>query len=304
MGQQIPSATGGSIGGSGTMGARFPEDYDRAEVAVLEYFDGFETPYGRTGALFKLLEIDGTRILRVANHGWFRDETGHVVPILQTAPQIAWVFGQAGIDWAIVDGTAGGIANPETDARSDPPAPWSAVVPHDFIQHWMAPHSLWDPGEAFHRVAEPMCADLRRVLVECALREPRFVATFDRGVYVSAPPGRLETVAEIQMMAGWGAHLVGQTLGMEAPLMRQRDIPIHFAGIYLISNFAEGIRSDQWVGESDDPTSYAEFYRACALPFGYVLLDAIRKVIRAGIGPCNCRSYGFSGFDIFPAEGA
>ena len=35
----LPKAKIGSIGGSGTWGARFPEDVQRSEVKVLEYVD-------------------------------------------------------------------------------------------------------------------------------------------------------------------------------------------------------------------------------------------------------------------------
>src|SRR6266849_1187359 len=42
----LPQAKIGSIGGSGTWGARFPEDLQRSEVKVLEYIDPIATPYG------------------------------------------------------------------------------------------------------------------------------------------------------------------------------------------------------------------------------------------------------------------
>jgi purine nucleoside phosphorylase len=292
----VPRASIGSIGGSGTWGARFPEDFDRPEVRVLEYVAPQPTPYGVSCPL-KLLEIGGQRVLRVAMHGWHRDERGEPVPTWECALQVAWLFQEAGVQWATVDGSVGGIQSP--DRPGAPLPPWSVVITDDFIQHWVPPTTarLVVRERLFPRMREPFCGGLRQQLFEAAARQDRFTV-FDRGVYVCTPLGRFETSAEIRMMAGWGAHVVGQTLGHEAPLMRQ--LGIHFGSLNIVSNFAEG--NAGWVGE--DPGAMAQFYRDCPLPVGNTLIDATLAAISNGIGNCDCAAFRLPGMGTFPVEGA
>ena len=293
MANGVPQARVGSIGGSGTWGARFPEDLARGDVRVLEYLGPVETPFGPS-CPFKLLEVAGERVLRVAMHGWHRDARGRVVPVWECSLQVGWLFRQAGVRWALVDGSVGGIQRP--DRPGSPLGPWSVVITDDFIQHWAAPTI----GQGFGptgRLREPFCAGLRRRLRAAAERQERFTV-YDGGVYVCTPTGRLETPAEIRMLAGWGGHVVGQTLGHEAPLMRQ--LRIHFASLNIVSNHAEG--GAEWIG--DRPEAMAEFYRACPQPVGNALLDAMIAALADGIGPCRCDDYALPGLDAFPVDGA
>ena len=64
----IPTANYALIGGSGTWGARFPEDLELPNVELTDYFESFDTPYGST-APFKLLSIAGQPVWRTAMHG-------------------------------------------------------------------------------------------------------------------------------------------------------------------------------------------------------------------------------------------
>ena len=289
----LPQAKIGSIGGSGTWGARFPEDLGRAEVKVLDYLDPVATPFG-TSCPLKLLDVGGQPVLRVAMHGWHRDEQGQSVPTWTCALQVAWIYQQAGIEWALVDGSVGGIQQPGNPGGPLPP--WSVVITDDFIQHWLPPTSA-RLGGGVARLREPFCAGLRRQLVTAASRQERFTV-YDGGVYVCTPTGRFETSAEIRMMAGWGAHIVGQTLGHEAPLMRQ--LGIHLGSLNIVSNFAEG--NDAWIGEA--PGAMEQFYRDCPQPVGNALIDAMLSVIEGGIRDCHCADFQLSGLGTFPVEGA
>jgi 5'-methylthioinosine phosphorylase len=286
----------GSIGGSGTWGARFPEDFDRSDARVVTYLDPIETPYGAS-APFKLLEIGGEPVLRVAMHGWHRDRPDGWVPVWTCALQVAWVFQQAGIEWALVDGSVGGIKAP--DGSGAPLPPWSVVITDDFIQYSMAPPPGLNAirGSGGLRMRDPFCAGLRRHLHAAATRQQQFTV-YDHGVYVCTPIGRFETSAEIRMMDGWGAHIVGQTLGHEAPLMRQ--LGIHFGSLNIVSNFAEG--NDASIGE--DAGAMEQFYRTCPQPVGNALMDAILSVLSNGIGDCHCADFRVSGLGTFPVEGA
>jgi 5'-methylthioadenosine phosphorylase len=292
----IPQVKIGSIGGSGTWGARFPEDIGRPEARVIAYLDPIATPFGRS-ARFKLLDVAGQAVLRVAMHGWHPDESGGWVPVWTCALQVAWVFQQAGIEWVLVDGSVGGIQTP--DASGGPLPPWSVVITDDFIQYWLPPTvgQVEVKGSGGLRMREPFCAGLRRHLLEAARRQDRF-SVFERGVYVCTPTGRFETAAEIRMMAGWGGHIVGQTLGHEAPLMRR--LGIHFGSLNIVSNYAEG--NDAWIGE--EPGAMEKFYRSCPQPVGSALIDAMLSTISGGIGACHCADFRLAGLTAFPVEGA
>ena len=292
----VPNVRIGSIGGSGTWGARFPEDLQCTDVRVLEYLEPVETPYGQS-ASFKLLEVGGERVLRTAMHGWHRDEAGSWIPTWTCALQVAWVFQEAGVEWALVDGSVGGIQSP--DVPGAPLPPWSVVITDDFIQHWVPPTlgRIAVKGSGGLRMREPFCAGLRKRLVDAARRQAQF-AVFDHGIYVCTPTGRFETTAEIRMMAGWGAHIVGQTLGHEAPLMRH--LGIHFGSLNIVSNYAEG--NDTWIGT--DAGAMEQFYRVCPRHVGNALVDAMLSTISTGIGECHCAEFRLSGLGMFPVDGA
>src|SRR5438105_3512504 len=176
----VPNVRIGSIGGSGTWGARFPEDLQCTDVRVLEYLEPVETPYGQS-ASFKLLEVGGERVLRTAMHGWHRDEAGSWIPTWTCALQVAWVFQEAGVEWALVDGSVGGIQSP--DVPGAPLPPWSVVITDDFIQHWVPPTlgRIAVKGSGGLRMREPFCAGLRKRLVDAARRQAQF-AVFDHGI--------------------------------------------------------------------------------------------------------------------------
>jgi 5'-methylthioadenosine phosphorylase len=295
----VPKAEYGLIGGSGTWGMRFPEDLDREDVELIEVFEqGFDTPYGRSIAL-KLLRIAGKPVLRVAMHGVHYDEQ-HRTPGAPwvAAKQVAAVFQAAGVRWALVEGSVGGIQNP--DRPGEPLPPWSVTVTDDYMMLWRPPdnHPFAASRKRVARHREPFCAALRRALRQAAAREPRFTL-YDHGVYVCAPVGRFETSAEIESFARLGAHVVGMTLGHEAPLMRQ--LGIHFASLNIVSNHAEG-RVDGWVG--NDAGGMGDFYFECAPVVGHVMVDALKQVIQHGPGACNCADYYLDRLNAFPVPGA
>ena len=279
---------------------RFPEDLGRDDIELVDVFDqGFETPYGRS-ITFKLLRVAGELVLRTAMHGVrYGDEGFPVEPPWQASQQVASVFRDAGVKWALVEGSVGGIQSPDEPGKPLPP--WSVTITDDFMMLWRPPTSGPPLGsrEKVARYAEPFCAGLRRALLERASREPRFAAVYDHGVYVCAPAGRFETAIEIKAFADLGAHVVGQTLAHEAPLMRK--LGIHFASLNIVSNHAEGAE-EGWSG--DDAGGMSDFYFTCAPIVGNVMVDVLIAVIREGPGTCNCDSYFLDRLNAFPVPGA
>jgi 5'-methylthioadenosine phosphorylase len=279
---------------------RFPEDLERDDVELIKVFaDGFDTPYGRS-IPFKLLQVAGEPVLRVAMHGIRYDERGaSVEPPWVAAKQVAWVLQEAGVGWGLVEASVGGIQSP--DSAGQPLPPWSVVITDDFLMLWRPadPAPFPTSRERVARFREPFCAALRSALFEAASNEPRFAAVYDHGVYICTSVGRFETSAEIRAFAGMGGHTVGMTLGHEAPLMRA--LGIHFASLNIVSNHAEGAGAG-WIG--DDAGDMRRFYAECAPVVGNVMLNALKKVIAEGPGVCNCDSYSLNRLNTLPVPGA
>lgn len=296
----IPLALYGLIGGSNTWGAKFPEDFGWPDVRVVRHIGELPTPYGLS-APFKLLEVCGQPVLRVAMHGCFPNENDQIYPWV-AARQVAWVFRQAGVQYAITDGSVGGI---QTLSGAALP-PWSAVVPADFLQYYFPDHPDAEGGRIprrglgdFFRVAEPFCPVLRSLLVESASAQPEFSSVIDGGVYALTQWGRVETAAEIRVLKQFGCHIVGQTVAFEAAAMR--FFGIHFASLNVVSNYAEG-DPNGWIG--DDPGAMAQFYRDCPKPTGNAVMAALKRLIEKGAGACHCDDFAITNMAQFPVMGA
>lgn len=288
----IPQAKGGLIGGSGDWGVPVPECLNDPEAVVdRHYSEGLPTPYGQTGPV-KLLRICGAPVLRFPFHNW-QVRSGNPGPPWVAADQVGYVLQEAGVEWVLVNGSVGGIQSPDFIGELPP---WSVVITNDFIMEWFAPdpNPFRSSREVFPRIREPFCTALRAVLYEAALEEPAFTV-YDHGVYICTPPDRFETPAEIRVLANKGGHIVGQTLGHEAP--RINAVGAHLASLNIVSNHAEGHR--EWV-----KGGMVAFYHECALPVARTMIRAAKAVVKQGLDDCNCGAYDQSGLGVFPVENA
>ncbi|MCY4091035.1 MAG: hypothetical protein OXF62_09460 [Caldilineaceae bacterium] len=293
----IPEASYALIGGSGTWGARFPEDLDMPNVELTELLDGFETPYGRS-APFKLLRIAGQPVLRSAMHGmWDGQGTRPRTPWV-AAKQVAWVLEQAGVRWAMVEASVGGIQSP--DEPGAPLPPWSITINTDYMMFFRPQDDQPFSGgrKRSSRLKDPFCPIMRAHLYEAAKKVPKFAGVYDSGIYVCTAWGRFETVKEIQVYASMGAHVVGHTLAHELPVFRRAGVRL--ASVGIVSNHAEG--REEWVGDS--PDSMAEFYLTCPHYLGPVMANAMEALIRSGVAPPEEEDIYLYGLDQFPVEGA
>lgn len=294
----FPQATWGSIGGSATWAIRFPEDLDGSTITVVDQFeDGFETPYGRT-APFKLLDVDGRRVLRVAFHGMPRDNTE---PVWVRARQIVHVFELAGVRRVLIDGSVGGVQSPASPGS--PISPWSIVIASDMIQHWPTPGAgSYKSDVPLPRMRRGFCPSMRREALRAAERaadaDPR-LTVYPSGVHVVMPFDRFETPAEIEMVRRWGGHVVGQTLGHQLPLLKRAGM--HVAAINVVSNYAEG--HEHWTGD-DTPSALADFYWACSPVVGAIVSDTLQAAVTADLPVCDCNDYHNTGLDKLPIDGA
>lgn len=296
----IPKAKYALIGGSGTWGMRFPEDLHRDDVRLLDIFeDGFDTPYGRS-TYFKLIEIAGEPVLRVAMHGRnYRQQGVPLNPQWVCAHQVGWILNEAGVEYAMVESSVGGIQSPDEPGRPLPP--WSVVVTDDTIMLWSTPalNPPLGPKGRNSRIGEPFCSYMQKILYKRAKEEPKFPEVYDHGIYITTPWGRFETSAEVKLFAKLGVHVAGQTLSHETVVMRK--LGIHLGSLSIVSNYAEGV-TDQWSGENDE--DMVRFYYDCAPYVANVMVNAMKDVIIQNPVGCNCHNFFIEGHGAFPIIGA
>lgn len=297
----VEAVDGVSIGGSGTWGIRFPEDLSNPNTRVIEMFEeGFETPWGQT-IPFKLLEVNGGRILRVAFHGvrGWPSQQG----IWRCALQVAHIVHEVQAPWAIVDASVGGIQKPNTNGELLPP--WSIVVPDDF--HWRdIPVQFLEESAAITstllgcrgaaRLGKPIHPDLRFALLEAA--KQHFENVYDGGSYVCTGPGPFETAAAIEEYRRLGHVVVGRTFAYEALLARVYGYPI--AAVNIIVNWAEGKNPNpEWT-----PGGMKAFYQKCGVQMGKTTVAAIEAILEQGIDSSFGQEYAAKDLSMFPVKGA
>lgn len=296
----IPHSAFGLIGGSGTWGGRFPEDLDRSDVSVLHvYHGGFDTPFGQT-APFKLLQINDQHVLRVTFHGIPGFQSKSAVAPWIAAQQVAWCFMTAGVKRVIVDASVGGVQCP--DGTEEVFEPWNIVIPDDFMMLFPPPELTQRSGtdlnsgrDVFPRMGGPFCDAIRQRLYDAARDEKSFASVYNHGVYACTRPDRYETAAEVAAYKQLGAHIVGQTLGYEAHLMRKLGICL--GSLNIVSNVAEGV---QWSTET--PGAQRQFYDDCFPIVGNVVLNALANLISDGNAACRCRSYEMHSYSDLPVS--
>lgn len=111
--------------------------------------------------------------------------------------------------------------------------PGTLIVPDDFICLYPTPTSVTD---APHHITPVIDAGVRRGLVEAA--RARDIDVHDSGVYWQTSGPRLETKAEIRMMANH-VDMVGMTLASEAVLAQ--EFGMAFGAVCSVDNYAHGI---------------------------------------------------------------
>jgi len=190
-----------------------------------ELFPGAETrtldtPFGPA-----LVVVDETWAY-VPRHGL--DEDRYVLPHRINHPANLSALRSLGVSEVVCLGSTGSL-------RPDL-APGTLVVPEDFISLLVSPTVVSDrPEHALPAFSQAV----RGRLLDAAGRAG--VEVRDGGVYFQTTGPRLETRAEIRLLAQF-ADLVGMTVGSEAAVAAELGLPL--AALCSVDNFAHGV-SDQ-----------------------------------------------------------
>jgi 5'-methylthioadenosine phosphorylase len=271
--QDIPQVDYAIIGGSGTWACEFPDDLGMAEIKILSSDMEFETPYGRT-VPFKWIRIDGSitadgkarEFLTVPFHGFHG-----LAPHNNPSEQVFWVFQQAGVKYILAEGS-GGAVNHLLE-------PGDVIIPSDFIDFTKRRSHIAEFTPKILRMRDPICNDLSLILYNQAKLD--FKRVFRRGIYGVPEAPRFESVAEINMFRDAHVDICAHTLVPEVYLARA--IGACYAGLYIISNYAEGIITN-WDGDQ-----IFDIYKDCALTIGRIMVKSIANIGKEK--KCACQSY-------------
>jgi 5'-methylthioadenosine phosphorylase len=261
---QVPSAAWAVIGGSGTHSSSYPEDAG-AGATVIDSGLVFETPFGMSPSFSVFETAAGRRCLHVRLHGW---QEG--VLRGDASKRVFWVLEQAGVKRIFAEAGVGSL-NPLLDPRD-------IVVPDDFVD--LTTHRDPRPVAGGHLLImrEPVCPVMAGALVDAAGRHAHG-RVFGRGTCVVTEGPRFESRAEIRMMQPHG-DIIGQSMCPEVWLAR--DIGAHYAPLYLVVNYGEGVVRD-W-----EHSVLKDIFREEAPVQARILLEAIDAVDEKAA--CNCES--------------
>ena len=261
---QVPSASFGLVGGSGTLSSDFPARTKDADVTILADELHFATPYGASPAM-RLFAVGEKRVLTCRMHGWRSGVTR-----ADASRQVFWVFREAGVRRILSEGGVGTV-NKLLDLRD-------FLIPDDYLDLSCRKDVMLD-GRYLLIMRDALCPELRKALI-AATRKHFDGRIFTRGTYAVTDGRHFESPAEVAMMQGH-ADIVGQSIAPEVYLAR--EIGACYAGLYFTVNYGEGIRR-AWSHED-----MADIFYDDAPMIGEILLDTIRS-IDADDKHCECES--------------
>lgn len=261
---QVPKASFGLVGGSGTLSSDFPARTKDADVMILADEMHFATPYGASPAM-RLFAVGEKRVLTCRMHGWRSGVTR-----ADASRQVFWVFREAGVRHILSEGGVGTV-NKLLDLRD-------FLIPDDYLDLSCRKDVMLD-GRYLLIMRDALCPELRKALI-AATRKHFDGRIFTRGTYAVTDGRHFESPAEVAMMQGH-ADIVGQSIAPEVYLAR--EIGACYAGLYFTVNYGEGIRR-AWSHED-----MADIFYDDAPMIGEILLDTIRS-IDADDKHCECES--------------
>jgi 5'-methylthioadenosine phosphorylase len=216
----------GIIGGTGLYDPKILSHVEEVSVS---------TPYGSPSDIITVGELAGKRVAFLPRHG--RKHT--IRPSDVNSRANIYALKKLGVQRILAPSTVGSLRE---EYR-----PGDVVFVDQFIDRTTRrEQSFFTEGRVCHiSVAEPMCPELRRTLIEVA--EAQGISHHKTGTYVCIEGPRFSTKAESRMHRAWGADVVGMTLVPECVLAREAEVC--YASIATVTDY------DVW---KDHPVSVDE----------------------------------------------
>ncbi len=249
----------GIIGGTGLYDPKLVKNVKEVKVKTL---------FGKPSDAVTIGEMAGRRVAFLPRHG--KKHTIRPTDVNSRANIAA--LKQLGVNHILASSTVGSLREEFM--------PGDIVFVDQFIDRTTRrEESFFTEERVCHiSVAEPMCPELRKILVSVAKKDD--IAAHSTGTYVCIEGPRFSTKAESRMFRGWGADVVGMTLVPECVLAREAEIC--YANISTVTDY------DVW---KDHPVSADEILKVMKANIENVkriLVDAVAKI--PAERSCECKS--------------
>lgn len=204
----------GIIGGSGLDDNLRMTDVDRMKI---------HTPYGATSDLIITGKIKGKDVAALARHG----ANHRIMPSLVNYRANIWAFKKLGVTHIIATTACGSLRE---EIR-----PGHLVFIDQFIDRTTKrAQTFYEGTEVCHiPMAEPFCANLRKMLSDTATRLN--IPHHDKGTLVTIEGPRFSTKAESNMFRMWGGDVINMSTVPEAVLAR--EVGICYASIAMSTDY-------------------------------------------------------------------
>lgn len=173
----------------------------------------------------RLIEFGGKSVLAVQRHSGGHKTPPHMV----NYAAFALAAKNLGVKGVIATAAVGSLVPEWT--------PGTFVFCSDFLDGSCRQTTIFDRTVVHRDFTHPFDPGLRAALLSAADKLGEGVQA--EGTYLTLNGPRYETPAEIKMVRGWGADLVGMTASTEAIVMREAEVP--YACFAVVTNLAAGI---------------------------------------------------------------
>jgi len=204
----------GIIGGTGLYDPKLLKNIQEIEV---------NTPYGAPSDAFIIGDLSGRQVAFLARHG--RKHTIRPTDVNSRANMYA--FKKLGVEQVLAVSTVGSL--------KEEYKPGEIAFVDQFIDRTTKrEQSFYTQDRVCHiSVADPMCQQMRKVLIDVAKDAKIFAHPTATYVCIEGP--RFSTRAESRMYQQWGADLIGMTLVPECVLAREAELC--YASIATVTDY-------------------------------------------------------------------
>ena len=226
------------------------------------------TPYGMPSDSIAIGELEGRRVAFLPRHS--RKHT--IRPTDVNSRANIYALKKLGVQRILAPSTVGSL---KEEFR-----PGDVVFVDQFIDRTTRrEQSFYSRKQVCHiSVAEPMCPELRRTLIEAACRLK--VAAHDVGTYVCIEGPRFSTKAESELFRMWGADVVGMTLVPECVLAREAEIC--YCSIATVTDY------DVWKDEPVSVNTVLKTMKANVEKVKRIIAEVVPRVPKER--RCECKS--------------
>ncbi len=171
-----------------------------------------DTPYGKPSDIIVTGVLEGVRVAFLPRHG-----RGHrFMPTEIPVRANIWALKSLGVEHIIAINSVGSFKKEV--------APGHLLIPDQLIDRTsQRANTFFGDGVVAHiGFAEPFCADMRKLLYDCAKESGATV--HDGGTYVVMEGPAFSTRAESRLHKSWGADVIGMTALPEAKLAREAEM--------------------------------------------------------------------------------